>query len=337
VLGYVLRFDPGGAVTGIIGPGGAISITDKEYRPLTLWRAVGSGRYEWRWASWPPPRPLYGLHELAQKPDAPVIIAEGEKTCNALRLLLPQYVAVTSPNGSKSPGKADWSPLQGRTVVVWPDADVPGQDYAHEAAKRALRAGAVSVAIISPPDGVKPGWDAADALADGWDETRAAALIGEARSFSGLDELRAPDYSDEALALRFADRYADDLRYVAFWSSWVVWDRYRWVLDDTLAALDKARVICRDAAAATEKGLAKALASVRTVAAVERLARTDRRLATTAKQWDGDGDVFVGNSMTVELLTGMTRPARREDYCMKSGAISPADPGTPCPMWSAFL
>src|SRR5262249_2058145 len=99
VIGYVLRFD---------GADG------KEFRPLTLWRDSVSGTLEWRWESWPPKRPLYGLEELADRPVARVVVCEGEKATDAARRLLPGFVVVTSPNGSKSADKADWSPLRGR-------------------------------------------------------------------------------------------------------------------------------------------------------------------------------------------------------------------------------
>ena len=46
----------------------------------------------------------------------------------------------------------------------------------------AARAGAASVVVTSLPPGVRVGWDAADALAEGWDETRTAALIASATS-----------------------------------------------------------------------------------------------------------------------------------------------------------
>ena len=42
-----------------------------------------------------------------------------------------------------------------------------------------------------------------------------------------------PAFSDEALALRFAERHANDLRYVAAWSKWLHWDGRRWAFDDT--------------------------------------------------------------------------------------------------------
>ena len=166
LLGYVTRFD---------------SNDGKVFRPLTYMKpTAGAGSPVWRWESWSPRRPLYGLDRLAQRPAAPVLVTEGEKAADAAGGLLPHFVAVTSPNGSKSAGKADWSPLRGRAVVVWPDADVAGLEYARQVASLATAAGALSVMITSPPDGALIGWDAADALAEGWDATRAAEYIAAA-------------------------------------------------------------------------------------------------------------------------------------------------------------
>jgi hypothetical protein len=123
---------------------------------------------------------LYGLQGLAERPDAPVVIAEGEKAADAATQLLPGFVAVTSPSGANASARADWSPLCGRYVTIWPDADAPGLKYAHAVAKAATQAGAASVAIASPPARVKIGWDAADAFAEGWDVARAAAFISSA-------------------------------------------------------------------------------------------------------------------------------------------------------------
>src|SRR5262245_61977167 len=93
---------------------------------------------------------------------------------------------------------------------------------------------------------------------------------------------RPPAFSDEALALRFAELHAHDLRYVAAWSRWLSFDGKRWQFDDTLSAYNHSRKICREAASQCNKrGVAVALASAKTVAAVERLARADRRLAST--------------------------------------------------------
>jgi putative DNA primase/helicase len=41
--------------------------------------------------------------------------------------------------------------------------------------------------------------------------------------------------------------------------------------------------------------------------------------------------------VTIDLHTGIDRPPRREDYCTKQSAVSPAPPGAPRPLWMAFL
>jgi len=163
VLGYVRRFDEKDG--------------SKVFRPLIYARPEAGGPAQWRWESWPLPRPLYGLHGLAERPSASVVVCEGEKAADAAGRLLPAHAVVTSPNGSKSAGKADWSPLAGRRVTIWPDADTAGLNYATAVTKAAYAAGAIAVSIVSPPAGVKVGWDAADAEVDGWSRHDTASLI----------------------------------------------------------------------------------------------------------------------------------------------------------------
>src|ERR1700722_4216188 len=56
--------------------------------------------------------------------------------------------------------------------------------------------------------------------------------------FAGGEDIIAvpPEFSDEALALRFAVQHTSDMRYVAAWGRWSVWDGMRWRYDDTLVA-----------------------------------------------------------------------------------------------------
>ncbi|WP_298963886.1 ATP-binding protein [uncultured Roseibium sp.] len=87
------------------------------------------------------------------------------------------HVCVTSPSGSKSANKADWSPLKGRNVVIWPDADEPGGKCAETVGNLLADAGAASAAILTPPDGVPEGWDAGDAVQENWTVEQALALV----------------------------------------------------------------------------------------------------------------------------------------------------------------
>jgi putative DNA primase/helicase len=108
------------------------------------------------------------------------------------------------------------------------------------------------------------------------------------------EEPRPPAFSDEALALRFADLHADDLRYVAAWNRWLSWDGGGWKPDETRLAFSLARQVCRKAASECDpkKKLAAQLASAKTRAAVITLANDDRRLAVTADHWDRDLDLL---------------------------------------------
>ena len=100
-----------------------------------------------------------------------------------------------------------------------------------------------------------------------------------------------PAAAEDSIALLFAERHAHGLRHVAAWGWWLSYDSPRWVHDETLHAFDLARAICRKIAADCEKA-ASAVASAKTVAAVERLAKADRRLAATATQWDANDQAF---------------------------------------------
>ena len=145
-----------------------------------------------------------------------------------------------------------------------------------------------------------------------------------------------PTFSDDALARRFADRHADDLRFIAAWGQWFRFDGKRWRQDATLYAFDLARRICRTASAECNgsDGVKTGLASAKTVAAVERLARCDRRIAATIDQWDADPWLLNTPSGVVDLLTGKMRAHRADDYMTN---ITATGPRGDCPRFLAFL
>jgi putative DNA primase/helicase len=153
----------------------------------------------------PAPRPLYWLPELLAAPGAEVLIVEGERTAEAAAAILREYAVTTSPGGAASAARADWSPLAGRRVVCWPDADDPGQQYAADVARLAAAAGAAEVRIVDLPPGLPAGWDLADALPAGWTVETVRELLAAARPAGDTGGLRVVTVA-ELLALDIAPR-----------------------------------------------------------------------------------------------------------------------------------
>jgi len=145
----------------------------KKIRPL-WWNGT-----EWKWSAPPAPRPIYNRAAITARPDAPVLIVEGEKTADAAAKLFPSAIAITWPSGCKAYAKSDWSPIAGRRCVLWPDADATGRDAMAKLAIHLLKAGAAQVRIIQPPSDVPEGWDLADA---DWSIAEAAAYLKANRS-----------------------------------------------------------------------------------------------------------------------------------------------------------
>lgn len=76
----------------------------KETRPYSF----NVEKNEWRSNnSYPTPHPLYNLLELISRPNAPVLIVEGEKTVEAAKQLFPDFVVVTSCGGANATKKTD--------------------------------------------------------------------------------------------------------------------------------------------------------------------------------------------------------------------------------------
>ena len=315
LIGCVYRYDPPGR--------------RKEFRPWCAKRKKMAP---------PDPRPLYNQPGMATV-DA-VVLVEGEKCAQAL--IDGGVVATTAMHGAHAPiDKTDWSPLAGKQVVIWPDRDKAGWDYAMAAADAALTAGAASCAILMPPEGKPDGWDAADAIAESFDIPTFLATGPRITVRPPLPDEAEPDSekavwaTDDALALSFTRRYAQDWRYCASWGKWLVWTGNRWQPDDTLLVTHLMRHVCREAAMkADSHRLAAKLASSSTVSGVERLARSDRQHASTSDEWDRDPWMANAPGGVIHLRTGQVRPHNREDRMTK---ITTATPQGACPQWLAFL
>jgi DNA primase len=95
-----------------------------------------------------------------------VLVVEGEKTADAATIRFKNHVVVTSPGGSNAAREADWSPLKGRRVVIWLDADEPGSKFA-DAVADLLQAIAISTHVVAILSAMPRGWDLADNVPPG--------------------------------------------------------------------------------------------------------------------------------------------------------------------------
>jgi putative DNA primase/helicase len=145
----------------------------KTFLPLTF-GVDSSGFKSWRNKAPLAPRPAYGLDRLAARPDSPVIFTEGEKAADAAGRLFPDFVAVTTMNGAKSPEKTDFKPFTGRKVYIAPDNDEAGSGYSQKLISLLSAVGAEVIAVLKTADLCKDktkfvGYDLADAEIEGWE------------------------------------------------------------------------------------------------------------------------------------------------------------------------
>ena len=166
----------------------------KQFAPLSLWK-MPNGRLVWKWKAPTEPRPLLGLDRLAAMPAAPVVITEGEKARDAAALLLPDAVAMAWQGGANAVDKADWSPLAGRVVWLWADADEAGTKAMQKVVTRLQEVGTADVRhvnlealaklaseaegkpLLIPGAPLPGGDDAADLLARNWTAAHLALLM----------------------------------------------------------------------------------------------------------------------------------------------------------------
>jgi hypothetical protein len=187
ITGYVHRF--------VTSDGG------KEILPC-VWSQHPTKGKAWKWRQWDQPRPLYHLD--LQADDRPVLVVEGEKCVDAAASVLGASHWVTCwSGGGNAVHKADFGPLAGRRVILWPDCDAkrdkagtallpeekqPGVKAMEKAAQILLELGCDVSIVAIPRQGDRPdGWDIADLIAEAGDNASAAV-----HAWLRADQLRRP-------------------------------------------------------------------------------------------------------------------------------------------------
>jgi len=167
-----------------------------------------------------------------------------------------------------------------------------------------------------------------------------------------IDSLPAPGEAlyprnDTERAVRFAEEFGSDLRYVETWKSWFLWDGTRWSRDRDghveRLAQEMPKLLLKEAEQVNDfekqkKLWAEALRSGDAVKlhAMLQLARSQSGIATRAEIFDADPYLFCVRNGVVDLRNGSSRVARREDYLTKQASIA-YDREARCPQWIEHL
>jgi len=135
-------------------------------------------------------RVLYRLPELLAAPHRPVCLVEGEKDVDNLRRIGLLATTIAGGAGAWRPEYADQ--LRDRTVVILPDNDEPGRQFAMQASTWLLR----SLIVVLP--GLPEKGDASDWIAAGG----TARQLGELARAAALAKIRNAEEICAALSAR---------------------------------------------------------------------------------------------------------------------------------------
>ena len=325
-IGYVCRYQDGAKKVPLTWTYGSEDGTNPD------WRIKGFGI----------PRPLFGLDRLADRPDAQVIIGEGEKATEAIGKLFPAKVNVGWPGGTNGLKHVDLSPMTGRNVVLMPDADEPGR-AAMETLKPSLEGIGCTVKIVYPEASRPKGWDLADGLAEGWTPKDALNWVKarlnpdpEAEGLSANEEM--VKLSDVGLAQQFAKEYGNHWKYTPETGKWLEWVGDRWRLDDVGAiqesAINHLKIVEKRTTMLTP-AQRKSLLSNRAVDSIMKLSKSAPAIATPQSLMDANPWLLGVPGGVIDLKTGRMQAADPDQLVSKQCTVSPTD-GQP-KIWLEFL
>ena len=140
---------------------------------------MNSGKIEVNTVQWP----LYRLEDLeSMTPGSPVLLLGNEAAAKAARDYFPEHVCMAWSGGPEYVAEADFAPLRGRNVFIWPDNHGPGRMAARKAMDMLRQEGANPI-LLPLPETLPEDWSLADPPPKGFDQ---CAFLGRA----GLPAIR---------------------------------------------------------------------------------------------------------------------------------------------------
>lgn len=301
---------------------------------------------------------LYRLPEL--RGQAGVYIVEGEKDVNTLVAL--GVPATTSPRGSSQWKHAYIEQLQwagiGR-VVVLPDNDEPGEEYAAAIVTSCLKTG-LPVKVVRLP-GLAEKEDVSDWLAEGNTKDDLFALVKQTPPETAAPPPKAvrvietanaasanrSHLTDLGAAEYFASCHADHVRFDKNRNRWLVWEGHRWVPDaDAIVhrmMTAHLRKWQRDAQSITDRRRRQEVADF--ALKLERkgalqnvldMASKEKPIHVVGREWDRNGWLLGVQNGVVDLKTGRHRAGSPDDQITMSTNCT-YEEGAQASEWACFL
>lgn len=153
--------------------------------------------------------------------------------------------------------------------------------------------------------------------------------------------------TDMGNARRFVARHGQDVRHVATWNQWLIWDGKRWKRDNSGEAerLAKETVVSiyQEAADSPDINQQKALAkwAIKSQAdarikAMLSVVQTEPEIACVSEAFDNHPWLLTVDNGTLDLRTGELMPHDRGHLITRLAPVT-YDPDADCPTWVSFL
>lgn len=313
---------------------------------------------------------LYLLPEVqkARENKEIVILCEGEKDVNNVREKL-GFPATTSPFGAGSWKDEYADSLIGLDVVILPDQNDVGRQYAEDAAN-SLYNRDVIVKVINLPS-LSDGEDVTDWIEKGGSREQLLDLISNAKEWtpnntalvkaqSDLEEVVidgiCADYliksplTDTGNAECFLAEHENQFKYIKTNKQWYQWDGVIWredktnVIDDAILKVIRGRrnTFIEEFDNGDADGIGKKIGyllrceDVKNRKNIKEAIELLPQFITTIDQYDKDLFLAATKNGTLDLKDGIFRESRQGDYLtLQLGTQH--DSSADCPRWKQFL
>ena len=157
-----------------------------------------------------------------------------------------------------------------------------------------------------------------------------------APEFSSSERFMPNDIvTEDSAAKHFVELHGDKIRYCHSQGKWFHWNGFYWGINDTSLAFHFARELARQLAENEDDRRRYKIEATSFAGGVERFAKADPNVAVTMKYWNSDPWLLGTPGGTVDLRSGLVRPASPEDGITKVTSVTPDTSG--CPRWLRFL